>query len=79
MKLRNILSGFEGKSQITLPSGETNNNNFIATIITIADGASLPSPFGTGQGYQLWIESTSGITFELTSVTRISVQHFDRT
>lgn len=79
LKLRNILSGFEGKSQITLPSGETNNNNFIATIITIADGASLPSPFGTGQGYQLWIESTSGITFELTSVTRISVQHFDRT
>lgn len=76
--LRNPLSGFEAAFTLTLPSGRTADTNQIAILTTIADGASLPPPVGSGQGYELVFNSNLGLDITVTSVTRISNFHNER-
>lgn len=76
--LRNTLSGFESNATLTLPSGRTSDTDQQALILTIADDASLPPPFGTGVGYQLVLNCNKAITVTVKSVARISQQHSER-
>jgi len=73
--LRNTLSGFETKSIVVLPEGQTSGSNYSALLLTIADGNSLPAPFGTGQGYQLIFKSSTALNIVIVSSTRTSHQH----
>lgn len=71
IRIRNTISGFSAEQVIFLPN-ETTSGRFTTQIATIADSASLPSPFGTGQGYVFEISADDPITFDLNSVVRIS-------
>lgn len=74
--LDNPLSGFS--TSFIQPVGSLGNNNAQARLtfifFTIADGASLPNPFGTGQGYRIGFRTnTSAISnFQIISITRFS-------
>ena len=71
VKLKNTLSGFVLASIITIP--EKSASGFTSTTLTtIADSVSLPSPFGTGQGYVIEIVSDTEVEIIIESVTRIS-------
>jgi len=70
--LRNPLSGFRSEISGVIPSGKT-SGILVYSFTTIADGASLPAPIGTGGGYILeWVASDDITTISIDSVTRIS-------
>lgn len=53
---------------VTLPDGETSNNNIVFTLTTSATTDSLESPLGTGAGgYKFWLEHN--VAAETISVT----------
>ncbi|SDQ08361.1 hypothetical protein SAMN05421664_0389 [Chryseobacterium soldanellicola] len=70
--LRNPLSGFRAEVSGVIPSSKT-SGILVYSFNTIADGASLPAPLGTGNGYVLeWIGSDDITSLSIDSVTRIS-------
>ena len=71
LKLSNPLSGFV-LEDIKILSKTLVSGIFQITFTTIADGVSLPPPFGTGHGYDLEITSDGAIVFVIESLTRIS-------
>lgn len=72
--LRNPLSGFRSEISGVIPSSKT-SGILVYNFTTIADGASLPAPLGTGGGYVLeWVASDTITTLSIDSVTRISFQ-----
>lgn len=75
VRLFNPLSGFSLTQQLYI-SEEVSSGDFIFQFKTIADSASLPSPLGTGNGYQLGssIVGDNGSTCDITliSMTRHS-------
>lgn len=76
IRLYNELSGFQ-LIESTYISEETVSGNFTLQFITIADGASLPSPLGTGNGYKISTsivgDNGSDCDITLDSITRISL------
>ena len=81
IKLFNPLSGFILSNFISF-TASFNSGNFSTLFITIADGASLPPPFGTGQGYKIELmadsnafDNAAGRFLQLESLTRISAQY----
>ena len=72
-KLANTLSGFILKDLVAIPVTSA-SGDFFCALITIADGASLPAPFGTGQGYIFEITSDSVISLTVESITRVSIK-----
>jgi len=73
LRLRNPLSGFT-TSAVTLFSPSAGTELQTAIFYTIADGASLPAPNGTGNGYVLEFRSGSGnYAIWVESVTRVSL------
>jgi len=76
IRLYNPLSGFE-LIESTYISEETDSGSFSVQFITIADSASLPSPIGTGNGYQISTsivgDNGSNCDITLESITRISL------
>lgn len=69
---RNPLSTFRTEVSGVIPSGKT-SGILVYNIITIADGASLPAPLGTGGGYIIELIPSDTITsLNIDSVTRIS-------
>lgn len=73
IRIRNTLSGFSNTQTVYLPSERT-SGQFAVEMTTIADMASLPSPWGTGQGYVFDIAADDAITIELDSLVRINTQ-----
>ncbi|WP_415326365.1 hypothetical protein [Chryseobacterium sp. MMS23-Vi53] len=72
--LRNPISGFRSEISGVIPSSKT-SGILVYNFITIADGASLPPPLGTGNGYIIeWIASDIITTLSIDSITRISFQ-----
>lgn len=71
--IENTLSGFIEEKIVTLPRIVTSGNASV-TLITIADEFSLPSPIGTGQGYEISLNSTDDITVVVESITRFNYQ-----
>ncbi len=70
--LRNPSSSFRLEVSGVIPSGKT-SGILVYNFTSIADQASLPSPFGTGNGYILeWVASDDITTLNIDSVTRIS-------
>ena len=78
VSLKNPLSGFVTTNTVVLPEGTTSGTNQQALLITFADGASLPPPLGTGYGYNITFNANKGITTTVTSMSRISLQHYTR-
>jgi len=74
VKLENTLSGFTEEVVQTAPS-DTTSGTMTFLLTTIADSASLPAPFGTGQGYELSVTAYDPMTVVVDSVTRISNAH----
>lgn len=77
VRLENTLSGFIEDNLFHI-SNERTEGQFAVRFYTIADQASLPSPFGTGQGYELSISADDPITIELDSLTRINLAKHER-
>jgi len=73
--LKNNLSGFIVQGTMTLPAGRTADSNQQQLLITIADGSSLPAPFGSGVGYQLLFRANRSLNIVVQSITRISQFH----
>ena len=71
LKVENTLSWFVAEDTRTIPS-ESTSWSIVFLISTVADSASLPSPFGTWQWYELSLYSDDPITFEVDSILRIS-------
>lgn len=72
--LRNPSSGFRSETSAVIPSNKT-NGILVYNFTTIADGASLPPPLGTGNGYIIeWISSDPVALLSIDSVTRVSFQ-----
>ena len=71
--IENTLSGFLEETVVTLPRTAA-SGSFVAILITIADQASLPSPLGTGQGYEISLNSTDDLTVVVDSITRANYQ-----
>jgi len=71
IKLSNSLSGFVLEDTRFLPN-ESASGTIVFSFRTIADAASLPAPFGTGQGYDVEIAADDPITFTFDSITRFS-------
>ena len=72
--LRNPSSGFRSETSAVIPSNKT-NGILVYNFTTIADGASLPPPLGTGSGYIIeWISSDPVALLSIDSVTRVSFQ-----
>ncbi len=70
--LRNPASGFRSEISGVIPSSKT-SGILVYNFTTIADGASLPPPAGTGSGYILeWISSDNITSLSIDSITRIS-------
>lgn len=70
--LRNSSSSFRLEISGVIPSSKT-SGILVYYFTTIADGASLPPPLGTGSGYILeWIASDDISTLSIDSITRIS-------
>lgn len=77
LRIRNTLSSFVTVDSKEAPNGATSGVlTFI--LLSIADGASLPSPFGTGQGYVMEITAGDPITLEVDSVVRESSAYTNR-
>lgn len=81
IRIRNTLSGFILNTFVTFVAGQT-AGNFSVLMVTIADGASLPPPFGVGQGYNIEVmaddnsfQSGAGDFLELESLVRINAQY----
>ena len=84
VRLRNSLSGFLVEDFVNFP-GALDVGEFNPLLVTIADAASLPAPFGTGQGYLLEVmadnnnfQAAAGNFLEIVSVTRISLHYSNR-
>jgi len=73
VRLRNTISGFISEKLIAIPSERT-SGIFVVDMFTIADTASLPAPFGTGQGYVLELAPDDNITIVMDSITRFNSQ-----
>jgi len=73
VEINNTLSPFLEDAVVTLPRTST-SGTVVLLLATIADGLSLPPPFGTGQGYEFSLNSTDDITIEVSSITRINYQ-----
>lgn len=80
IRIQNTLSGFI-VTQITSIASGVNDGVILMNIITIADGASLPPPFGVGQGYEMHVQASDG-SFQIgarflriESIARISLHH----
>ncbi|ALR29681.1 hypothetical protein ATE47_03690 [Chryseobacterium sp. IHB B 17019] len=72
--LRNPSSGFRSEASAVIPSNKT-SGVLVYNFTTIADGASLPPPLGTGGGYIIeWVSSDPVALLSIDSVTRISSQ-----
>ena len=72
--LRNPISGFRSEISGVIPSSKT-SGILVYNFTTIADGASLPPPLGTGGGYILeWVASDTITSLSIDSITRISFQ-----
>lgn len=70
--LRNPLSAFRLEISGVIPSSKT-SGILVYDFTTIADGASIPSPIGTGVGYILeWVPSDEILTMSIDSITRVS-------
>ena len=79
IRLSNALSGFVAKATFPLPQGVTAENDRYSELITIADDASkLPAVGGSGQGYDLTIESTTSVDVTITSIARIAYEYSQR-
>ena len=74
VRLYNSISGFQRNKTISLLENK-NSGFFDAEFITIADSSSLPSPLGTGHGYNLEVTSELGMTVTLEDATRVSLSH----
>jgi len=72
VKIENTLSGFTEETIVFAPSSTTSGKIWVL-LATIADSASLPSPFGTGQGYEISITAFDPMTIDINSVSRISL------
>lgn len=72
-RIRNLLSAFVSEIAFQIPGGSA-SGNFTLEATTIADGASLPAPWGTGQGYVFDMSSGLPVTIVVESITRISEQ-----
>ena len=84
VRLRNPISGFLVEDFVNFP-GALDVGEFNPLLVTIADSASLPAPFGSGQGYLLEVmadnnsfQSAAGNFLEIVSVTRISLHYSSR-
>ena len=67
---KNPDSNFEINSISLVPSGSSGEPKVLTFYFyTIAD----PDSFATGKGYQLWVEADAGVTFEMESLTRVSL------
>lgn len=71
MRISNPLSGFILEDTKFLPN-EVTSGWIVFKFSTIADSASLPSPHGTGHGYELAIAADDPINFKIEHVTRFS-------
>lgn len=71
LRVQNTLSGFVEINSKALDKGST-SGDLVFTMTTIADAASLPAPFGTGQGYEFSLLSDEDITLVVESITRFS-------
>ena len=71
LRLENTLSGFISEDIRSIPS-EITAWSITFELTTIADATSLPSPYGTGQWYELKLYADDPITFVVESITRIS-------
>ncbi len=77
--ISNSLSGFQAKASFSLPQGVTAENDRYSEAITIADDASkLPAVGGSGQGYDLTIESSTSLDVTITSIARIAFEYAQR-
>jgi hypothetical protein len=84
VRLRNTLSGFITVSAQVVAAGTTTGEvNFV--LFSIADSVSLPSPFGTGQGYVLEVmaddntfENSVARFLQIESVVRVSHSYTPR-
>ncbi len=83
-EIRNTLSGFVvNKRIIAAVEGQPIFN--VVSFITIADGASLPPPLGTGQGYEIRVfatnnllQSEAGTYLRINAITRVSAHYSSR-
>lgn len=73
IRLENTLSWFVLEDTRTLPN-ELTDWSMTFYLTTIADAASLPAPYGTGQWYEMSLYSDDPITLEIDSITRLSAQ-----
>jgi len=71
IRLRNTLSGFVLEDIAALDK-ESTSGSVVFSLTTIADQASLPSPKGTGHGYEIHFICDENITLVVDSVVRIS-------
>lgn len=71
VRIENTLSGFQTDYLVSIPDERT-DGRFSVFFYTIADSASLPAPFGAGQGYELSITSDDPIDIVLDSLTRFN-------
>lgn len=72
VKLENTISWFVEETLVYAASATTSGH--ISVILnTIADGDSLPAPFGTGQWYEISVTAFDPMTIDIDSITRISL------
>lgn len=72
IKLENTISWFIEETLVYAASATTSGH--ISVILnTIADGDSLPAPFGTWQWYEISVTAYDPMTIDVDSVTRISL------
>lgn len=77
LKVENTISGFMEEFTATLPRTAT-SGSFAIVPVTVADANSLPSPLGSGRGYEFSLNSTDSMTVVLESITRINYQKNQR-
>ena len=80
-EIRNTLSGFTTTERLFVAIEGIAIRN-IVSFLTIADGASLPPPLGTGQGYEIRVQagnnllqSDPGTYLIIPSITRVSLHY----
>lgn len=82
VRIRNDLSGFILNTFAVFVAGQT-AGNFSVLLVTIADGASLPPPYGTGHGYFIELQAddnsfqSTGCFLEVNSILRINTAYAD--
>ena len=84
IEMRNTLSTFVIGDYVSIP-GALDEGEFSITFLTIADGASLPPPLGTGQGYEIRFmadnnnfQEDPGNFLRINSITRVSLHYANR-